>query len=108
MDKFAFLQEISTISKDPSVNQNNFEIAMNFSDSIDLFYAAILAITESTGGKGEIHIVPRDFSSFVVSPGEFAFTMKKAKLELFAFNFQNGCVNIREENGQYIASTSLY
>lgn len=109
MDKFVFLKELSTISKDSEINQNNFELAMNFSESIDLFYATILSVRESIGKQGKIKILPMDFSTFVVPPGEFAFTIEKGMLGVFGFTFNNGCVNIREDgSGRYIATTSLY
>ena len=109
MDKFVFLQELSTISKDSDRNSQNFEMMMNFSEPVDLFYSTILEIKKSTGGKATIHIEPMDFSQCIVPPGDFAFNINGANLDNLEFAFGNGFVTVcQESTDRFITKISLY
>ena len=113
MDKFAFLQELCTISSDPTVNSQNFELGMNFSNSIDLFYEALLSISNKYNAFGDISVSPIDFSKFTIPPGEFYFTFSKNVKQVIDCNSpiqcQSGVCFVRENDNAagYIIETRL-
>lgn len=113
MDKVNFIKELCTISDDENINLLNFERCMVFDKSVNLFYEALMNISNEYGAFGEISVAPIDFGKFTVPPGEFSFTFSKKVRAVIDCNkpiiCQTGtCIVRKNENASgYIISTQL-
>lgn len=113
MDKVNFIKELCTISNNEDINLQNFERCMMFDNSVNLFYEALLNISNEYGAFGEISVAPVDFSQFTSPNGEFYFAFSKKVKTVIDCNkpiiCSTGTCYIRKNDNAagYIVNTNL-